>query len=411
MNAQRADIRTAYRAVVRAAHRAVVRAAHRADVRSAVPFARRTGVRSGRVRSNTLAWGALALVGALLCGTALPPSAQAAQAGVQAAQAAQAPAQAAQAAAQAAQAPAQAAPPASALPASAPVASLYPGGLYVDQGTDAAKATARLVAGGRTADAAAMKQISGQPTAVWLGDWFAEPLLGSVLRRHVAAAAAQNKTMVFATYAIPNRDCGGYSAGGLSETAYLEWNRSIAKNLSGTRAVVIVEPDGLAMLPSAKCAGVRSTRPALIAKAVDILTAAGLTVYLDAGTSGWVDPTVMAGMLRAAGVAQARGFATNVSNYKRVDEERAYANAVSNLVGGKHFVIDVSRNGAGWRGDWCNPSGAALGQNPHVTYGTTKLDALLWVKHPGTSDGPCNGGPAAGKWFEDYALELVRNRR
>ncbi|MEY2848689.1 MAG: hypothetical protein RI885_1354 [Actinomycetota bacterium] len=306
-------------------------------------------------------------------------------------------------AAQAASPPAQA--------AAAPVSSLYPGGLYVDQTTDAVKATNRLVAEGRTAEAAEMRRISGQPTAIWIGDWFAEPLLGSVLRRHVAAAAAQKKTMVFATYAIPDRDCGGYSAGGLSPSAYLEWNRSVAKALAGTRAVVIVEPDGLAMLGSEKCAGVRATRPALMAQAVDILASAGLTVYLDAGTSGWREPTVMAGLLRSAGVDKARGFATNVSNYKRVDAERAYANAVSSLVGGKHFVIDVSRNGAGWRGDWCNPPGAALGQNPHVTYGTTKLDALLWVKHPGSSDGPCNGGPAAGTWFESYAFELVRNRR
>jgi endoglucanase len=56
-------------------------------------------------------------------------------------------------------------------------------------------------------------------------------------------------------------------------------------------------------------------------------------------------------------------------------------------VGGKHFVIDVSRNGAGSKGSWCNPAGAAFGQNPHVTAGTTRLDALLWVKTPGASDG------------------------
>ena len=35
-------------------------------------------------------------------------------------------------------------------------------------------------------------------------------------------------------------------------------------------------------------------------------------------------------------------------------------------------------------------------------------DAFLWVKTPGESDGTCNGGPRAGEWWADYALELSR---
>jgi len=38
------------------------------------------------------------------------------------------------------------------------------------------------------------------------------------------------------------------------------------------------------------------------------------------------------------------------------------------------------------------------------------LDALLWVKAPGESDGSCNGDPAAGQWFQSYAETLVSNR-
>jgi endoglucanase len=52
------------------------------------------------------------------------------------------------------------------------------------------------------------------------------------------------------------------------------------------------------------------------------------------------------------------------------------------------------------------------------------LDALLWVKIPGESDGECTRGlgptgtvdpewgqvdPAAGQWFPDMALQLARN--
>jgi len=37
------------------------------------------------------------------------------------------------------------------------------------------------------------------------------------------------------------------------------------------------------------------------------------------------------------------------------------------------------------------------------------IDAYLWIKRPGESDGTCNGGPAAGGWWIAGALELARN--
>lgn len=283
--------------------------------------------------------------------------------------------------------------------------------LYVDTTTDAAKAANLLAATGDTTASALIAQIASQPTAVWLGDWFSQPLLLSVIRRHLAAAAAQNATPVFVTYAIPDRDCGGFSAGGLSADQYLAWNRTIAGALAGSRAVVLVEPDSLAMLSSAKCAGVATTRPALIHSAVQILEAAGLATYLDGGNAHWLTPTVQAAWLNAAGIADADGFFTNVSNFDATQTERDYAGKVSSRVGWKNFVIDVSRNGDGWTGTWCNPTDAALGQNPQITEsGATKLDALLWVKHPGASDGQCNGGPSAGTWFESAAEALVLRR-
>jgi endoglucanase len=40
--------------------------------------------------------------------------------------------------------------------------------------------------------------------------------------------------------------------------------------------------------------------------------------------------------------------------------------------------------------------------------GSALLDALLWIKAPGESDGSCAGGPAAGVWWPAYALGLAR---
>lgn len=55
------------------------------------------------------------------------------------------------------------------------------------------------------------------------------------------------------------------------------------------------------------------------------------------------------------------------------------------------------------------PRGRALGDPPRAVDDGTHLDALLWVKLPGESDGSCNGGPPAGQWWQDVALELARN--
>lgn len=283
--------------------------------------------------------------------------------------------------------------------------------LYVDPTSDARRVADLLAAAGDTGRAALIEQIASQPTAVWLGDWYSPPLLLSVIQRHLRAASAQGATPVFVTYAVPDRDCGGYSAGGFTGDQYLDWNRRIAAALAGTGAVVLVEPDSLAMLPSPRCAGVAATRLPLLRAAVGILAAAGIPTYLDGGNARWLTPDVQAAYLKAAGIADARGFFTNVSNFDATQTERDYAGKVSSRVGWKHFVIDVSRNGNGWTGDWCNPPGAALGQNPQITQSpTVKLDALLWVKHPGASDGPCNGGPAAGAWFEAAAEALVLGR-
>jgi endoglucanase len=287
---------------------------------------------------------------------------------------------------------------------------IFAGGLYADQLNHAVEAEQRLRAAGETASADLIREISSKPTAIWLGDQYTVAELQPLLATYRADAERLNQTLVFVTYAVPDRDCGGLSAGGLPREDYLEWNRAIAEGLRGSGAVVLVEPDSVAQLSNDSCAGKSDDRLSVLRETVGILSDAGLTLYLDGGGSHWVDVDVMAERLWDAGVDKTRGFFTNVSNYYRVDQERAYADELSARVGDRNYVIDVSRNGNGWQGHWCNPPGAAIGQAPHVTAGTTGLDALLWVKHPGDSDGACNGAPAAGQWWESNALDLVRNQ-
>ena len=125
----------------------------------------------------------------------------------------------------------------------------------------------------------------------------------------------------------------------------------------------------------------------------------------------------LVGPLRAAGIKAADGFALNVSNFYRTDRVIEYGRALSRRLGGAHFVIDTSRNGNGpsFHDDpggpkWCNPPGRAIGRSPTTQTGQRKVDAYLWVKQPGASDGTCRAGaPPAGHWWPEYALQLVRN--
>jgi endoglucanase len=272
----------------------------------------------------------------------------------------------------------------------------------------AAQAASDARAQGRTAVADAFDVIARMPTATWLGEWYSDAELVQVLRAESAAAAAQNKVATFVMYAIPARDCSAYSQGGLPVERYGEWARLIAQTLRGTASAVIVEPDALSMLGD--CAG-QGPRTTLIRDAVRALTEAGVTAYIDAGNANWVPPETMAQRLRDAGVFDGRGFSTNVSNFSPTADEQRYAERLRALLGGgPRYVIDTSRNGRGWQGTWCNPSGVGLGTPPSVGTDGSGLDALLWIKRPGESDGTCNGGPAAGSWYEEAALELVRNR-
>jgi endoglucanase len=289
--------------------------------------------------------------------------------------------------------------------------SVFPGGLWVNPHSQAAGEVQLLAAAGQATAATAVGTIAAQPVATWLTGTTSGARLQALLAGDLASAAATGTTPVFVTYAIPDRDCGDYSSGGAAnDAAYLLWNQTIVSALRGSSAVVLVEPDSIAMLGRASCGSITSGRLALLSAVSQEYAAANITAYLDGGNSHWQSSALMAERLRQAGVQYVRGFFTNVSNFYGVDEERDYANRLSALTGNRHFVIDVSRDGAGPKGSWCNPSGAGLGQDPHVTGGTTGLDALLWVKTPGVSDGTCNGGPPAGQWFETYALALIANR-
>jgi endoglucanase len=253
----------------------------------------------------------------------------------------------------------------------------------------------------------AKAKISGQPQAFWFGGWSGDvrAAVGAV----VSAAAAAGRVPALVAYDIPQRDCGSFSSGGsASADAYRAWIRAFAAGIGARRAIVVLEPDALAGIDCLDAAG-RQARLALLADAVRVLAAQAATVvYLDGGHDAWQPVGVMASRLAQAGMADAQGFALNVSNFRAQPGLVAYGQQLAAAIGVAHFVIDTSRNGLGPApdGQWCNPPGRALGARPG-TPGDFRLDWDLWIKRPGESDGPCNGGPAAGIYWPSYADGLA----
>lgn len=324
----------------------------------------------------------------------------------------------------------------------------------------------------------------------------------------VVHAHAAGEVPVLVAYNIPFRDCAQYSSGGATTPAeYTAWIDGFAKGIGNKDAVVILEPDGLGIIPhytsvegtqewcqpaEADPATAASERFAMLNHAVDAFAALPNTaVYLDGTSSAWLNVGDISDRLIKAGVERADGFFLNASNYQFTANQIAYGRWISSCIafvteldgafadcgsqywnGGPandwagvamdnygewtsgdpdpaldtagvdsryasqlgdvepqtHFVIDTSRNGVGpWQvpsdyEDWCNPPDRGLGVAPTADTGDPLVDAYLWIKVPGESDGECLRGtagpedpargivaPPAGAWFPDMARELIEN--
>ena len=393
-------------------------------------------------------------------------------------------------------------------------ASLDPGTqFYVPKPNHGAiEQIADLTSDGNKADANLIKKMIETPQAVWFTQGTPKAVQQDV-RNTVQRAADKGQVPVLVAYNIPFRDCAQFSAGGATNMAdYKAWIDGFAAGIGNGKAVVILEPDGLGIIPwynpfgnrdpwvinpnyewcqpaEANPATAAADRFAMMNYAVDKLkTNPGTSVYLDGTHSAWLGSGDAADRLIQAGVAKADGFYLNVSNYRLNSHLEKYGAWVSKCIAFashpsswgnghaewcasqyfpanpndfstwvltdqwyrdnvesqtwwysesvlKHFVIDTSRNGQGpWTPpsgaypdaqDWCNPPDRGLGLRPTANTGNELIDAYLWVKIPGESDGECTRGlgpggitvdpewglidPPAGSWFPEMALDLVHN--
>jgi len=255
------------------------------------------------------------------------------------------------------------------------------------------------------------EKIAKYSQALWLGEWNSN--VYRKVKWTVDQATQAGEVPTFIAYNVPGRDCGQHSQGGLKDKeAYQRWIRKIAAGIGDRAAIVVLEPDALGLLEKEGCLSKekQEERLFLLHDAIKVLRQNPKTVvYLDGGHSKWHPVEVHARLLKMAGVEDANGFALNTSNYRSNEELLPFAKKLSELLGGAHYVIDTSRNGAGPLGvEWCNPPGRKLGLPPTTETPEPHLDAFLWLKRPGESDGSCNGAPQAGAFWDKQAIELAQ---
>lgn len=377
--------------------------------------------------------------------------------------------------------------------------------LYLDTSSTTLEA-AQSLSGQARADAQLLGSI---PSADWITKGTPAEAQAAV-DRIVDAASARGEMPVIVAYNLPFRDCAQYSAGGAADTAaYKAWIDGVAAGIGDRSATVILEPDGLGIIPHYTTldgnvewcqpaeldpATAASDRFVQVNYAVDALKAhAATSVYLDGTGASWLNVGEISDRLIKGGVQRADGFFLNASNYQFtvnstyfgtwvssciafVTEkggsfgdcgnqywnggpatnwsgtamsqygewsadaadpalntsgvDSRYASQLGDTVPTTHFVIDTSRNGLGpWQypagvypspEDWCNPPDRGLGARPTTETGNPLVDAHLWIKVPGESDGQCYRGtagpldpargiadPPAGQWFAQQARELI----
>ncbi|GAA3371844.1 glycoside hydrolase family 6 protein [Streptomyces sannanensis] len=304
-------------------------------------------------------------------------------------------------------------------PAAKPVVGQQPKATdpyWVNPSGNAAKQVAAYIEDSDQQNADLIRKLAEQPVGEWIGPESPE----AEARGFSEAARKADREALLVLYNIPHRDCGQFSKGGAADgNAYRDWVDKVARGIGDRKATVILEPDAvLHLVDGCTPDEYHEERYDLLKGAIERLKQQPDTkVYLDAGNAGWKSPDSLFEPLKWAGIDKADGFAVNVSNFQTTEASKEFGRKLSSKVGDKHFVIDTSRNGNGpyTEGDpaqrWCNPPGRALGERPTNRTGDPLVDALLWVKRPGESDGDCKGGPKAGEWWPQYALELARNTK
>jgi endoglucanase len=188
---------------------------------------------------------------------------------------------------------------------------------------------------------------------------------------------------------------------------------------TGNRPVVyLLEIDGLGSSACIARHGALSAWEGLIRYEVDrMATLPHAVVYVEGGYSDSNSAAYTARALNRVDISKIQGFFTNDTHNQWTIHEIKWAEKVSRMTGGAHFIVNTATNGRGPKlnphpstqgiEDLCNPPGRGLGPRPTTDPGFPRVDAFLWTHPPGNSGGSCRGGPPPGTFWPADAIGLA----
>lgn len=280
--------------------------------------------------------------------------------------------------------------------------------IWVDSEAAAARAAAEMNPDAGD-EARLLSYLAEQPVAVWYRGPFLN--LSARLQRQLLGAKEQDAFALMVLDNLPGRDCKETGASPSAAADYRTWIDNFVQAIQETRAIVILEPQGISRL-SCLSPEKQKERLELLSYAVRELKKRPRTlVYIDAGGPGILKSEEAARLLKEAGIAGADGSALNTAQYQKTDAVLRYGLLLRRFLGPKNFVIDTSHNGKGPPREEkpCNPSGVAVGEAPFQLPDDEVIDSFLWLKAPGESDGPCGRGePPAGQFSKQRAIQMAR---
>ncbi|KAF3107527.1 hypothetical protein TWF569_007490 [Orbilia oligospora] len=336
---------------------------------------------------------------------------------------------------------------------------------------------AAFEAKGDAAGAAGARVLQKTPTFLWLSSIYDIAYLEPQLLDAKADQAAnwEQRAVPLVIYNLPGRDCAALASSGeiplgpnalnIYKTEYIDPIVAMIRKYGGLRYIIVLEPDSLANLVTnmhiPACAQAAGIYKAGVAYAISQLQDKNVAVYLDIGHSNWLGwpanlqpaAKLFAEVKMWAGqrTNKFRGFVSNVSGYNAYNsttadpiyglgpdnsnwnEWRFFKSFTPYLINNglpTKFIVDQGRAGvSGIRSQgafWCNIDGAGIGTRPTTKTDDCNVDAIVWVKPPGESDGTsdmssprfdatCRSpdafvpSPEAGDWHEEYIEMLIKN--
>jgi Glycosyl hydrolases family 6 len=214
---------------------------------------------------------------------------------------------------------------------------------------------------------------------------------------------------------------GGCATAAEIRAAMPEFKRRVDELVAGTGRRPVVYLLELDAIGSSSCmarnGGLRAWEDALRYEVDTMATLPHAVVYVEGGYSDANTAGYTARVLNAIDVAKIRGFFTNDTHINWTSKEAAWAEKVSKLTHGAHYIVNTAQNGNGPKlnphpttqgvEDLCNPPGRALGPKHTTNTGLPHADAFLWTHVPGNSSGHCRGGPDSGTFWMARAIDLA----